>query len=107
MVLESNIHSTEMGPNLNRLVDEERWGNSGREKRKMREAVTILQKSSSREHSWSTARNHCCANTDVKRRTTGRGHMVPGPVAEFECHTDRANASLSHYDGASNGPWYI
>lgn len=77
MVLESNIHSTEMGPNLNWLVDKERRGNSRREKRKMGEAITVLQKSSSREHSWSTVRNHCCANTDVKRRTGG--HMVPAP----------------------------
>lgn len=75
MVLESNIHSTEMGPNLNWLTDKERGGNSRREKRKIGKAVTVLQKSSSREHSWSTARNHCCANTDVKRRTGG--HMVP------------------------------
>jgi len=78
MVLESNIHSTEMGPNLNWLVDKERRANSRREKRKMGEAITVLQKSSSREHSWSTVRNHCCANTDVKRRTSG-GHMVPAP----------------------------
>lgn len=106
MVLESNIHSTEMGPNLNWLADKERRGNSRREERKMGEAVTVLQKSSSREHSWSTVRNHCCANTDVKRRTSG-GHMVSAPVAEFECHTDRANASLSHYDRPSDSPWYI
>jgi len=33
MVLGSNIHSTEMGPNLNWFVDEERWGN-GREREK-------------------------------------------------------------------------
>lgn len=78
MVLESNIHSTEIGPNLNWLVDKERRGNSRREERKMGEAVTVLQKSSSREHSWSTVRNHCCANTDVKRRI-GDGHMVPAP----------------------------
>lgn len=27
--------------------------------------VTVLQKSSTRELSWSTGQNHCCANTDV------------------------------------------
>lgn len=27
--------------------------------------VTVLQKSSTRERSWSTGQNHCCANTDV------------------------------------------
>jgi len=37
MVLKSNIHSTEMGSNLNWHLDKERWGNSKREKRKMHE----------------------------------------------------------------------
>lgn len=40
------------------------------ERERERALVTVLQKSSSRErYSWSTARDHCCANTDVKKRS--------------------------------------
>lgn len=49
-----------------RITKRKRDRNGERE----RALVTVLQKSSSRErYSWSTARDHCCANTDVKKRS--------------------------------------
>lgn len=58
---------------MNRHREGKTWSVTGLEQRHER-IVTVLQKSSTRERSWPTGRNHCCANTDVQKSRVA--HMV-------------------------------
>lgn len=89
--LELNIHSGRNGTYVRRgtsmwLSEPARTEkNSGLdETRRRNELATVLRKSSVREHSWPTGRDHCCANTDVRERPRPYGrscHWIDSRVS--------------------------
>lgn len=62
--------------------------------------VTVLQKSSTRELSWSTGQNHCCANTDVHENRVAQmvdtRTVTDNSLPSIAFHRSNVNRGKSH-----------